>query len=383
MSGTIAGQREDLRALIVNAREASEQLDAHPGHHQRRHRATRPELVRQAAGADRQARQHAGQAGFGRRQRQRHPRREPRRHQQLRQRRPGPARPDPGRTARPGARPAPHQRPPRQTTPPATCSAATHPRSSNRNERHDRTASRARAVPRPSRPLVLAGLLAGCLRLLGGEQARPGHHLRARPARAGRPGVAGGGLAAVDRQRPTAARMIDSLRIAVRPDAGDCRSTRARSWAKRPDRHVRGRAAARAGGLRQDPGGGAPGQRHRRRLQAGAWTCAASRPTTRGGVAAGGDDRSQRQAAARAATSAWSRAARSCRPSRRSTAAIPDVRGEPSSSALAAVTGRHRRLDAEPAARARRRAAARFSAARVAAHQASSNARQRSGGRSG
>ena len=40
MTGAVADQREDLRALIVNARQSSEQLSADPGDHQPRGRAT-------------------------------------------------------------------------------------------------------------------------------------------------------------------------------------------------------------------------------------------------------------------------------------------------------------------------------------------------------
>jgi phospholipid/cholesterol/gamma-HCH transport system substrate-binding protein len=108
LTGSIAAQREDLHALIANARKSSEQLSKTLDSTNRAVADVDRELVDKLPGLI------AKLDGTLGRRRQRHPHRQPRGHPQLHQRRPGPARADPDRAARPGARPAQDQRPPRQ-----------------------------------------------------------------------------------------------------------------------------------------------------------------------------------------------------------------------------------------------------------------------------
>src|SRR5690606_27620185 len=180
-----------------------------------------PRVRAEAARPGGAARQHAGAAGFGRGRGQRHPQREPRRDPELRQRRPVAAGPDAGRAALADPRPAPHQRPtggqsdavparPRRTqgVRAGMKTEGTAMQSPNATARSRATAFAAAAVA--------CVLLGGCSLLGGGNQREPAT-IYAPDTRVAPDPAWPAASWQLTISPTTAARMIDSLRIAVRP----------------------------------------------------------------------------------------------------------------------------------------------------------------------
>ncbi len=145
--------------------------------------------------------------------------------------------------------------------------------------------------------------------------------------------------------RTSAARIVDSMRIAVRPTPNECRSTRARSGPSSPGDMLEDavlRALEDSGRIadvaRQGSGIGADYQLllDVRRFES----------DYAGARHAAGHDRGHRQAAARPGPAGRAAHAPSCRRSRRATTAVPDV----VDGVRAGADGdqrRHRRLDAD------------------------------------
>src|SRR5690606_12498113 len=167
--------------------------------------------------------------GFGCQRRQHGDQREPRRDQQLRQRRAGADGPDPVGTAWPGARPAPHQRPPGRQS----CALPAWARDTEgvRTMKGPGTEDRGRGVRRWLGALSLVAVLGGCSMLAGPKETvtiyAPLVQAAADPA-----------WPQADWQlsigQPNASRMIDSLRIAVRPTPGEMQVYKNAAWARRP-----------------------------------------------------------------------------------------------------------------------------------------------------
>src|SRR5690606_16280296 len=168
--------------------------------------------------------QHPGPAGFGRRQRRLDPWREPRGHQQLRQRRPGPARPHPERTARPDPRPAPGQRPPGRQ--PRALPAGSRRTQGVRTKMRSVHSARLRFLLAAT---VLPGL-SGCS-ILDSKQTDPITIYAPQPQAAADPSwptVAW----QLSVSKPTAPRLVDSPRIAVRPAPGESQADQGASWSQ-------------------------------------------------------------------------------------------------------------------------------------------------------